>query len=98
MAKPCALVMVVSVLVLVKLAMSELLVPDVAPGNVPTPELQLLVVGAAIQLLLEGAASHVALMALAELLMTGKLHTSGRINNAGKFKEAGFLRQVFIGL
>ena len=57
--------MVVMLLVLLKVAISELAVPVNAPGKVPTPVLQLLVVAAATQLLLKGEASQVALAARA---------------------------------
>src|ERR1035437_7778896 len=93
---PPQLIVVIK-LALVKLAMSPLLVPDVAPGKVPTPVLQLLVVGAAIQLLLNGDASHVALAARAGLSIATKAHRTDQTNSACRCKQTIFFEEVFMG-
>src|ERR1035437_2303827 len=93
---PPQLIVVIK-LALVKLAMSPLLVPDVAPGKVPAPVLQLLVVGAAIQLLLNGDASHVALAARAELVMVSKAHKTDQAHSACRCKQTIFFEEVFMG-
>src|SRR6267378_8519772 len=96
MAKPLAQLIVVIELAALKVATSVVPDPAVFPGNVPAPVLQLLVVGAAIQLLLNGDASHVALAALAELLITSNPHRNERIHRVGTFEGTFFFRELFI--
>lgn len=78
MTNALAQLIVVIALLLVKLAMSPLLVPDVDPGKVPGPLLQLFVVPGEIQLLLKGDASQVALAALAESVVAKVKSRAGK--------------------
>src|SRR5581483_350499 len=79
MTKALAQLIVVTVLLVLNVAMSALLVPDCEPGKVPAPVLQLLVVAAASQLLLNGVGSHVALAAVAEWANVSASSRAGKI-------------------
>ena len=97
MAKPLAQLIVVIELAALNVATSVVPEPAVFPGNVPTPVLQLFVVGAASQLLLNGDASQVALAAFAEWLISSRPHRNGSRSRPDRFKAMVFLGWFFIG-
>jgi hypothetical protein len=95
--KALAQLIVVMVLLLVKLAMSAILVVEVDPGNVPAPVLQLFVVPPAIQLLLVGVASQVALAAWAEGAVARAANKAGK-NIRVREKERRIRSVAFINI